>query len=456
MREINNSSEPFDFDADEFENYLSSIIHEWLKTLTILAFLLVPTFLILDYFIMPKELLQRFVIYRAVSTLIVIIQYAIIRQTKASKLSFIHGYVVSVNVGGMIALMTVDLGGFDSSYYAGLNLVIMGVNLWMPWKALHSAVNSIIIISMYIFFNVIAGHDYGHSILINNLFFLFSTAIIAISINHVKHKLIKKEFYLLVELKKARDALWSEMELAKRIQTALLPDREKIKGFEIAATMVPAKEVGGDYYDIIETPTGDRWVTIGDVSGHGVDSGLIMMMAQTSILSKVNNSSNCKPSAVLHSVNSILRENISRLGSDHYMTMMAIRFNGSQMTLAGKHQDIIIYRSALNKTEIIPTKGTWLGIDENIGKYLEDISVGIEDGDLILLFTDGITEATDKNGEMYGQLRLEQALNQYADLPIRKLLDKVIEEVKAFQEEQLDDMTLVVIKKRDSNVSHWF
>ena len=456
MREINNSSEPFDFDADEFENYLSSIIHEWLKTLTILAFLLVPTFLILDYFIMPKELLQRFVIYRAVSTLIVIIQYAIIRQTKASKLSFIHGYVVSVNVGGMIALMTVDLGGFDSSYYAGLNLVIMGVNLWMPWKALHSAVNSIIIISMYIFFNVIAGHDYGHSILINNLFFLFSTAIIAISINHVKHKLIKKEFYLLVELKKARDALWSEMELAKRIQTALLPDREKIKGFEIAATMVPAKEVGGDYYDIIETPTGDRWVTIGDVSGHGVDSGLIMMMAQTSILSKVNNSSDCKPSAVLHSVNSILRENISRLGSDHYMTMMAIRFNGSQMTLAGKHQDIIIYRSALNKTEIIPTKGTWLGIDENIGKYLEDISVGIEDGDLILLFTDGITEATDKNGEMYGQLRLEQALNQYADLPIRKLLDKVIEEVKAFQEEQLDDMTLVVIKKRDSNVSHWF
>lgn len=456
MREINNSSEPFDFDADEFENYLSSIIHEWLKTLTILAFLLVPTFLILDYFIMPKELLQRFVIYRAVSTLIVIIQYAIIRQTKASKLSFIHGYVVSVNIGGMIALMTVDLGGFDSSYYAGLNLVIMGVNLWVPWKALHSAVNSIIIISMYIFFNVIAGHDYGHSILINNLFFLFSTAIIAISINHVKHKLIKKEFYLLVELKKARDALWSEMELAKRIQTALLPDREKIKGFEIAATMVPAKEVGGDYYDIIETPTGDRWVTIGDVSGHGVDSGLIMMMAQTSILSKVNNSSDCKPSAVLHSVNSILRENISRLGSDHYMTMMAIRFNGSQMTLAGKHQDIIIYRSALNKTEIIPTKGTWLGIDENIGKYLEDISVGIEDGDLILLFTDGITEATDKNGEMYGQLRLEQALNQYADLPIRKLLDKVIEEVKAFQEEQLDDMTLVVIKKRDSNVSHWF
>jgi sigma-B regulation protein RsbU (phosphoserine phosphatase) len=455
MSLIANTTEQFDYDADQFESYLSSIIHEWLKTLTILAFLMIPAFLILDYFIMPKELLQRFVIYRSVSTLIVIIQYAIIRQTKASKLSYIHGYAVSVNIGGMIALMTVDLGGFNSSYYAGLNLVIIGVNLWIPWKTIHSALNSIIVISMYILLNVIAGHPYDHAALINNLFFLFSTAIIAVSINHVKHKLVKKEFYLLVELKKARDALWSEMELAKRIQTALLPDREKVKGFEIAATMVPAKEVGGDYYDIIETPTGDKWVTIGDVSGHGVDSGLIMMMAQTSILSTVHSSTECKPSAVLESVNSILRENISRLGSDHYMTMMAIRFNESQMTLSGKHQDIIIHRSALNKTETIPTKGTWLGIDEDIGKYLNDVSVTIEEGDLILLFTDGITEATNRNGEMYGQVRLEQALNEYADLPVRKILDKIIEDVTIFQEEQLDDMTLVVIKKGDPNAAYW-
>jgi len=105
------------------------------------------------------------------------------------------------------------------------------------------------------------------------------------------------------------------------------------------------------------------------------------------------------------------------------------------------------------KTEIIPTRGTWLGIDDNIGKYLDDVSVSIEDGDLVLLFTDGITEAIDKNGEMYGQERLEQALNQYADLPVGKLLDRVIKEVKVFQEEQLDDMTLVAIKKCHSTES---
>jgi serine phosphatase RsbU (regulator of sigma subunit) len=434
-------------DVRDFETYLCGIIHEWSKTVASLVFILVPLFFILDYFTMPKELLQRFGIYRLACTIIAIIQYTIICRTRPNKFSYIHGYLVSVIVGGMIVLMTVDLGGFNSSYYAGLNLVIIGVNLLLPWMMLHSAINSLIVIGMYLLLNFIAGQDYDANILTNNLFFLFSTAVMAVIITHVRHKLVKQEFHLLEELKKARDALWSEMELAKRIQTALLPNKEKIKGFEISAKMLPAKEVGGDYYDIMETDSGDKWVTIGDVSGHGVDSGLIMMMAQTSIISMINNCTDCRPSAVLNSVNRVIRENISRMGSDHYMTLMAIRIDESEVTLAGKHQDVIIYRSALNKTEVIPTKGTWLGIADDIEEHLGDKTIKINDGDVVLLFTDGITEATGSNGEMYGQLRLEQALNHYADLPVGKLLDKVMGDVKAFQEEQLDDMTLLVIKK---------
>ena len=446
-----NKSAEFNFDENDFTQYLDNIIHEWSKTLTTLAFTLVPIFFLLDYFTMPKELLPRFGVYRLISTLICLAQYFVIRNTRPGNSSYYHGYFVSINVGGVIALMTIDLGGFNSSYYAGLNLVMIGVNLLLPWRALHSAINSLIIIAMYVIFNIMAGLDYSAPVLTNNLFFLSSTAIIAVSINLVKHKLVKKEFFLLVELKKARDALWSEMELAKRIQTALLPDREKIRGYEIAAAMFPAKEVGGDYYDIIETPKGDKWVTIGDVSGHGVDSGLIMMMAQTSISAMVGNCPECQPSEVLGRVNHVIKENIARLGSDHYMTMMAIHLNGSQITVAGKHQDIIIYRSALNKTEVISTNGTWLGITDNIEKYLTDYTEKIEYGDIVLLFTDGITEAANKDGEMYGQERLEQSFNQFADLPVNRLCDKIVEDVKDFQEEQFDDMTLVVIKKCPPN-----
>jgi len=165
----------------------------------------------------------------------------------------------------------------------------------------------------------------------------------------------------------------------------------------------------------------------------------------------VNNSLHCNPSVVLEAVNSVLRENISRFGSDHYMTMMALRFNDREMTFAGKHQDMIIYRAALNKTEVIQSTGTWLGIADHIGKYLVDRTIRIAEDDIILLFTDGITEATNTEGQMYGQERLEQALNHYADLPGGKLLDKIISEVKDFQEEQLDDMTLVVIKKSSAS-----
>jgi hypothetical protein len=433
--------------AKDFDQFLNRIIHDWLKTLTFLVIALVPLFFILDYFIVPKDLLKQVGIYRLIATLIVIIQYFIIRLTKPSRLSYLHGYIVSVVVGGVIVLMTRDLGGFYSSYYAGLNLVIIGVNLLLPWRAKHSALNSGIIIFLYIFANILGIGDYRTNHLINNLFFLCATSIIAVSINYVKHLLIKKEFYLMCELKIARDSIWSEMELAKRIQTALLPDKQKIKGYEIAATMIPAKEVGGDYYDIIETPKGDKWVTIGDVSGHGVDSGLIMMMAQTSILSKVNDNGSCGPSDMLESINGIIRENISRLGSDHYMTMMAMRLNQSEMTLAGKHQDLIIYRSALNKTETITIPGTWLGITDDIKTSLTELTIEINTGDIVLLFTDGITEAANAGGEMFSQERLAQALNKYADLPVGKLRDKIIEEVMSFQEEQLDDMTLVVIKK---------
>jgi sigma-B regulation protein RsbU (phosphoserine phosphatase) len=446
--DLQENTERFPFDVDDFGNYLNGIIHDWLRTLTALAFTLVPAFFILDYFTMPKDLLPRFGVYRLISTLVVLIQYFIVRHTQPTKFSYIHGYLVSLNVGGIICLMTVDLGGFNSSYYAGLNLVIIGVNLLLPWKTIHSAANSLLIIFMYVLFNAVEGQQYDPTLLSNNLFFLCATAIIAISINHVKHRLVKKEFFLLVQLKKARDALWSEMEVAKRIQTALLPDKQKMKGYDIAAIMLPAKEVGGDYYDIIETPKGDKWIAIGDVSGHGVDSGLLMMMAQTSLFSMVNLAAHRRPSEILQSVNTVIRENISRLGSDHYMTMTAIHLNNSHMTLAGKHQDIIIYRSALNRTETIPTKGTWLGIADNLEKHLKDTSVRIGEGDLVLLFTDGITEATNGKGEMYGQSRLAHALNQYADLPVRKILGKIIGDIRAFQAEQSDDMTLVVMKKK--------
>jgi phosphoserine phosphatase RsbU/P len=446
-----------------FEIYLHGVIHSWLETLTILGFTLIPLFFLLDFVSIPREyagLLPRFGVYRLAVTVFVLGQYWVVRRSKPGPRSHWHGYLFTFVVGGMISKMTVDLGGFDAGYYAGLMLLLVAVNMLLPWKTRHCGINGVITISLYVFLNLIESKPFRTENLIGNLYFLVSMLVIATSITHVKNKLIKREYSLRAELvsshaelaqservlKEARDALWSEMEVAKRIQTALLPHGEVFPGFDIAATMLPAKEVGGDYYDLIRTPRGS-WITIGDVSGHGVEAGLIMMMAQTSIRSVISNTPNLTPAAVLIQVNAVMKENISMLGVDHYMTASAILLDNDQMVVAGMHQDIMIYRAKMHRTERIATAGAWIGVCDDIQEYTTNNVVPIDQNDVILLFTDGITEAADRNGEMFGDDRLEQVLKQYGDLPVDQIVRKIIDSVRDFQDAMNDDMTLVIARR---------
>ncbi len=436
-------------EGTEFEAYMESIVHSWSKTLAALGFTLVPLFFVLDAVMMPRGLLRQFGFYRLATTTIVFAQYFVLHFTRPSKYSRFHGYFFSCVVGGMIAWMTHDLGGFDSTYYAGLNLVLIAVNVLLPWAVINSFVNALILIAMYVVINVAFGQPFQVSNLINNLYFLSSTAVIAVSINYVKHNLIRSEFQQRTALKGARDALWSEMEVAKKIQLALLPDMARIGGYEVAATMLPADEVGGDYYDIIVTAAGERWLAIGDVSGHGVESGLIMMMTQTAIFTTVNRTAGYKPSTVLNTVNSVIKQNISRLGTDRYMTISVVHLDHHRLTFAGKHQDILIRRARKGITEFIPSRGTWLGILDDISDYLTDTTIPIENGDVILLYTDGVTEAADKAGVMFGERNLERALTKYAHLPPAEIVKSIILEVQAHMSEQRDDITLLALKRVD-------
>jgi serine phosphatase RsbU (regulator of sigma subunit) len=429
-----------------FNEYLHKIIHEWSITLSALAFILVPLFFILDYFTMPQHLLPRFAAYRMIATAIPLTQYFIIKKTLPGRISHIHGYIVSLVVGGVIAVMTIDLGGFDSSYYAGINLVIIGVNLLLPWKAYHSAINGLMLIVFYVLLNLIFPNPFKTENLINNLYFMSGTVIIAVSINYVRHKLIKQEFFLRTELRKARDALWGEMELAKKIQTSLLPENGRLGEYQIAAVMRPADEVGGDYYDFFETDSGEKWVTIGDVSGHGVDSGLIMMMTQTSIFSILNRNAGYTPSKMLCSINSVIRKNILRLDMKRYMTLIALKLGDNKVTVAGKHQDIVIMRCR-GDVEIIPTSGTWIGIADDVSSVMKNHEIEISKGDMILLYTDGASEAADINGEMFGDERIIKSFKEKNSLPINEIIQNMLNEINSFQTKQEDDITIMIIKK---------
>ncbi|HYG66671.1 MAG TPA: hypothetical protein VD838_03395, partial [Anaeromyxobacteraceae bacterium] len=271
-----------------FEEYRDGLVHDWSATLAALGFSINPPFLLLDWLTLPGELIEEFAVRRAVVTAAILLQFFVVRNTKPSRFSVVHGYVTTLLFSLLITSMTVDLGGFDSHYYAGLNLVIVGVNLLLPWRALHSALNSLLVLAMYVGWNALYGGPFQIASLVSNLYFMGSTVVIAVAISYARHGLIRNEFSLRAELvdanekldrsreelKAARDALWGEMEVAKRIQTALLPQNRRAGRYEISARMSPAAEVGGDYYDIIEDGNERHWVAIGDVSGHGVESGL--------------------------------------------------------------------------------------------------------------------------------------------------------------------------------------
>ena len=437
-------------DQGELHAYINELAHRWSMTLSALGFTLVPAFFLLDYMVVSPELLGRFALYRGLATLIPVMQFFVLRSTRPSNRSIGHGYLLTITTAGAIALMTTNLGGFNSPYYAGLNLVVIAIVVLLPWGFFHSVANALIVLGLYVGLNLLfpSKEPIRVEVLFNNLYFLIATAVIAVALNVVKQRLIEQEFWGRSKLSAARDALWGEMELAKRIQTALLPKVDRVPGFRVAARMLPADEVGGDYYDILQTAAGETWLAIGDVSGHGVASGLIMMMTQTSIFATVDRTTGYMPSRVLELVNSVIKQNISRLSTDRYMSVWLARLDGSRMTFAGKHQDVLVWRKATNTVETLPTTGTWLGLVDDLAGKLTDSSVEIAEGDAVLLFTDGITEAMNAAGEMYGQTRLTEVLQKHGPLEAEQIVLAVLAEVGGYQaQKQADDITVLVLKR---------
>ncbi len=250
------------------------------------------------------------------------------------------------------------------------------------------------------------------------------------------------------ELRRTLAELWSEMDLARKIQTVLLPKSTHLPGYDIAAVMHPADSVGGDYYDVIQT---DRsgWILIGDVSGHGVSAGLVMMMVQvavrTVILTARAEQQPLSPAMVLAHVNRAVRQNLALMGQDQYMTITALEFDGNRVTYAGLHQDILVHRAATDSMERLESKGIWLGFEDEISGLLENETVTLEPGDSILLYTDGVTESV-VDGRMLetpGLARRFQALASQG-LPPAGVVERVLAPIGT--KDLRDDVTALVAR----------
>lgn len=240
-----------------------------------------------------------------------------------------------------------------------------------------------------------------------------------------------------------------ELSVGSDIQRRIIPkEMPQIPGIALFGRMRPASEVGGDSFDIITTPQGNTYVYVGDVTGHGVPAALIMMMVNTIFrtFSEIYTSGY----DLVVNTNRILK---SRIEPRRFMTCVLLRWNGKQQKLyftGAGHEHILVYRKAQQACEVRQTGGIALGMVADVSKIVKEEEIPLEPGDTVALYSDGIIEAKNMTGEMFGLPRLKASVEQYAGANSpEELFTNVSKDFGIFVGNQVqeDDMTLIVLRK---------
>jgi len=253
-------------------------------------------------------------------------------------------------------------------------------------------------------------------------------------------------------LKSENLRLGAELDVARQIQMMVLPkDKElsEVPEIEIAGYMEPADEVGGDYYDVLRDGRRIK-VGIGDVTGHGLESGVLMLMVQ-SVARALQERGADDPKLFLEVLNRAIFKNIERTNSDKHLTLAFLDCEDNKVTLSGQHEEVLVLRAA-GTIERIDTMdlGFPIGLESDISDFVATRDIPFQSGDIIILHTDGVTEAESPSGELYGFERMCDAAWRYRFGTAAQIVEGIIYELMAHIGTQKvhDDITLVVMRHR--------
>ena len=235
-----------------------------------------------------------------------------------------------------------------------------------------------------------------------------------------------------------------ELEIAKQVQARLFPQiRPQLKTVDYAGTCLQARQVGGDYFDFLNLGPQRLGLIIGDVSGKGIAAALLMANLQASLRSQLSLASD-QPHALLRSVNRLFYDNT---GDSAFASLLFADYDDATRRLryanCGHLSGLLLRRDG--KVEQLESTSTLLGLFQEW-----DCSVQEQElfpGDVLVLCTDGVTEASNDRGEEFGERLLIETLRQYRELPCQALLAAIMDGVRRFaSQEQHDDITVIVAK----------
>lgn len=246
----------------------------------------------------------------------------------------------------------------------------------------------------------------------------------------------------LIEAKKQEQ----ELKIATRIQSSLLPRVEPdIPRITLKGKCVTAQQVGGDYYDYIQRSETSIDIVIADVSGHNVGAALLMAEARTFIKSNYSNIDNCGD--MLSALNTFFYEDLTL--SELFITMFYMNLNTETGVLTysnAGHPPTMLLRNNGERCEQLDGEGLILGIKPQVDFEVQQTTIA--PGDVLFLYTDGITEAESMDGEFYGDSRLCSTLRSVRNLEPREIIDHVLNSGLEFSDRESfnDDISLVALK----------
>jgi sigma-B regulation protein RsbU (phosphoserine phosphatase) len=252
------------------------------------------------------------------------------------------------------------------------------------------------------------------------------------------------------KLKKENIRMSAELDVTRRLQRMMAPrttDLQGIADLDISFFMESAAEVGGDYYDVIRDEQGIV-MGIGDVTGHGLESGVLAIMVHTAVRTLLA-SGQRRSREFFEILNRVIYGNTRRMNIDRNLTMSLIRYEDRAITISGQHEEVLVVRSdgTFERHDTL-NLGYPLGLQEDISSWIGEAKVPLQSGDVLVLYTDGITEAINCAGVTYGIERLAESICASHDQPAETIRQSVLNSLRQYvgDQELLDDISLVVVK----------